>query len=435
MDDIEFYGTFGISSRAVKLRIVYLWDADYPWDVRTQKVCRALTDAGHDVHIVARNRTWQPFTEKLPEGIVHRMRPWRLLGRAVDGLLSFPAFFSPRWIHHLQSVAREVAADVIVVRDLPLCPTAVHVGRRLGLPVIFDMAENYPAMMREIWEAGRQKKLDVVVRNPRLVAAVERWCLPRLAATLVVVEESGRRLQELGVPANRIALVSNTPPRNRVTPDWEQKHHAVGPLQLVYLGLLEIPRGVGELLEAVALLRDRKVPVCLRIVGDGRDRLLLEAKARLLRLDKGTVEFLGRLEHRAALEVVGAAHVGIVPHHADEAWNTTIPNKLFDYMAAGLAVISSDAAPPTRIIRETGAGLTFVSGDASSLASAIAQMLDLEVRLRFAAAGRKAVLHTYNWDHDTDRLLAAVQGVGAQTEVPVQTVGRSTETLVGANRG
>ena len=49
--------------------------------------------------------------------------------------------------------------------------------------------------------------------------------------------------------------------------------------------------------------------------------------------------------------------VGLVPHHADEAWNTTIPNKLFDYMAAGLPVISSDARPCARILRSTGAGL------------------------------------------------------------------------------
>ena len=37
-------------------RVLYLWNADYPWDVRVEKICRAMTDAGHDVHIVARNR-------------------------------------------------------------------------------------------------------------------------------------------------------------------------------------------------------------------------------------------------------------------------------------------------------------------------------------------------------------------------------------------
>jgi hypothetical protein len=57
------------------MRIVYLWDADYPWDVRTEKVCAALTAAGHEVRIAARNRGWRDEAERRPEGTVHRMRP------------------------------------------------------------------------------------------------------------------------------------------------------------------------------------------------------------------------------------------------------------------------------------------------------------------------------------------------------------------------
>jgi glycosyltransferase involved in cell wall biosynthesis len=412
--------TPGVRSRRLTLRIVYLWDADYPWDVRTQKVCAALSDAGHEVHIVARNRSWRPLREQLAEGLVHRMRPWHWLGRAIDNQLSFPAFCSPRWINHLHRVTREVGADIIIARDLPLCPTAIYVGRKLGVPVVFDMAENYPAMMREIWDAGRQQKLDVVLRNPRLVAAVERWCAPRVDATLVVVRESGERLESLGVPAQRIALVSNTPPRSRVLDDWEAKHYAAGPLQLVYLGLLEIPRGVGELLEATALLRDQSVDVQLRIVGDGRDRGLLEQQARERNLDTRHVEFLGRLEHADALAVVASSQVGIVPHHADEAWNTTIPNKLFDYMAAGLAVISSDAAPPTRILEETGAGVIFEAGNARSLAAAILQVRESGVRVALGAAGRMAVLDHYNWETETARMLRMLEQVapGAAAVAP-----------------
>ena len=79
------------------LRVVYLWDADYPWDVRTEKVCATLASAGHDVHVVARNRAWRSTRECLPEGTVHRMQPWRFAGRRLDNLLGFPLFFSPRW--------------------------------------------------------------------------------------------------------------------------------------------------------------------------------------------------------------------------------------------------------------------------------------------------------------------------------------------------
>ena len=139
------------------MRIVYLWDADYPWDVRTEKVCAALTAAGHDVVIAARNRGWRAERERLAEGTVRRMRPWRWMGRRMDGILSFPAFFSPRWTGLLAAAVRESDAELVIVRDLPLCPAAIRVARRAGIPVVLDMAENYPAMIKGIWDSGRQR--------------------------------------------------------------------------------------------------------------------------------------------------------------------------------------------------------------------------------------------------------------------------------------
>lgn len=393
------------------MRVVYVWDADYPWDVRTQKVCAALTEGGHEVHLLARNTARRPRRESLPEAEVHRLPPWHWVGRGLDRALSFPAFFNPRWIRALSRVAKEVTADVIIVRDLPLCPTAIHVGRKLGVPVALDMAENYPAMMREIWDAGRQKPWDVLVRNPRIVASVERWCLPRLDSIIVVVEESGDRLRDqLGVPESKIAVVSNTPPRARAESTAEGRPDR-GYVEVVYLGLLELPRGVGELLEATAMCLTEGAPVRLCIVGDGRDGEILRRKARELELGEN-VRFTGRLDHAEALATVRAADIGVVPHHADEAWNTTIPNKLFDYMAAGLAVVSSDAAPPARVLRETGAGVVFRSGSSSSLRDAILSLTDAPTRHRMGRRGQEAIRERFNWEHETAVLLGTLSQLG-----------------------
>jgi glycosyltransferase involved in cell wall biosynthesis len=389
--------------------VIYLWDADYPWDVRTEKVCAALTAAGDDVHIVARNRGWQDERAPLPEGMVHRMRPWRWAGRGLDAALSFPAFANPRWASLLRRTIADVQPNVLIVRDLPLCPLAINEGRRAGVPVVLDMAENYPAMIRAVWTAGRQKPWDALLRNPRLVAAVERWCLPRLDAVLVVVEESAERLVALGVPPDRITVVSNTPPRERAMRPPLRAGTAGAPLEVIYLGLMEIPRGVEDALRAVRRLRDAGRAVRLRLIGDGRDLHLFEREAADLGLGPGDVEFLGRVPNREALELVARADVGLVPHHADEAWNTTIPNKLFDYMAAGLAVVTSEAAPAARIVRESGAGLVFRSGDAAHLAEALAALTDERRRGVCATAARRTVLERLHWERDAERLVAALR--------------------------
>jgi glycosyltransferase involved in cell wall biosynthesis len=393
------------------LRVLYIWDADYPWDVRTEKICAALRGAGVDVHIAARNRAWRPDTEQLPEGVVHRMPPWRWAGRRLDGALGFPAFFSPRWRRLIAKTIRAVRPDVLVVRDLPLCPTAIWAGRDFGLPVLFDMAENYPSAIRDRWEEGLYGPADFFLRNPAAVAAVERYCLPRVDGVITVIEESADRVAAAGVPRERIVVVSNTPPRARaLEPAPARPPSRGGPLELVYLGLIEIPRGLKTLVDGVARLRDTATPVRLSLVGTGVDHARLVAHARALGLTDAHVVFHGFVRsHERAREIVAAADVGAVPHPRSETWNTTIPNKLFDYMAAGLPVVSADAAPLMRIVTETGAGEVFRSGDADDLAAALVRLTDPRRRRACGEAGRLAVSAKYNWERDAAVLLEAIE--------------------------
>jgi len=394
------------SSQAKNLRIVYVWDADYPWDVRTEKICLALTEAGHDVHLVARNSNRAPSTEKLREATVHRMPPWRWVGAKLDTALGFPAFFNPRWRSLIANTAKEVKADVIIVRDLPLCPTAISVGRRLHIPVILDMAENYPAMIRDTWAAGRHRLTDYAVRNPRLAELVEHYCTTHVDHIITVVEASSERLRDLGVPAQKLTVISNTPPIRRTSgrpvPPALQSD---GRVRVVYLGLLEIHRGLDQLIDAIKLLHDAgHVEFKAVVVGSGRDEHLFQQRAARLGLSTSDVEFLGRLPHDHALAVVASGDIGVIPHHATESWNTTIPNKLFDYMSLGIPVVSSDTRPCVKVLCETGAGLSFLSGDARSLAAAMLEFRSPERRSVAGAAGVAAVRTEYNWDADSARL-------------------------------
>jgi glycosyltransferase involved in cell wall biosynthesis len=394
--------------KARSLSIVYVWDADYPWDVRTEKVCRTLTDAGHKVHIVARNKKQLATVEQLPEGTVHRMTPWRVLGRKLDTVLGFPAFFNPRWIALLDRVVRDNAADLIIVRDLPLCPTAVWAGKRAGVPVVLDMAEHYAAMMQSNIDVGRQGPFDFLVRNPKATAAVERWCLQHVDRTIVVVEESGERLVGDGVAPDRIHVVSNTPSVQRKAAPVTRVVRNDGIVEVVYLGILEVPRGIGELVEAVGLLRDENAPVRLTIVGAGRDEHLFRERAAALGLGEDRVRFLGFVPYAQALEIVAGADIGAIPHHSGDSWNYTIPNKLFDYMSAGLPVVCSDSPPAARVVREFGTGEVFTSRDPVSLAAAIRRLLPADARRAAAAAGRRAIDEKYNWEADAERLAEVI---------------------------
>lgn len=392
--------------RAVdRVRVLYVWDAEYPWDVRTEKVCLALVRGGHQVVITARNLRGQARSEVLPEGTVARLSTGL---RLLERWATFPAFFNPLWLLHLSRQIRAHGIDLIIVRDLPLAPAALWASPD-GVPVILDMAENYPAMIRDVWTDRRQRAFDFLVRNPALVAGIERFVVRRVDHVLTVVQESSERLAALGVPPQRLSVVSNTPPTARIS-DAPPRAQG-GPLRMVYLGLMEQHRGVGSTLEALAIFKQSGVPVHLDLVGDGRDYEDLQRQAGELGLTASEVTFHGRLPHPQAIAVVSGCHIGLVPHEARESWNTTIPNKLFDYMAAGLAVITSDAAPAARVVREAGAGLVFQSGNGRDLAEKMRQCLDPSLRAQFGQAGQDSIRRRYNWEADAQVLLDVVSRV------------------------
>jgi len=406
--DVSGPATRGVRAR----RIVYVWDADYPWDVRTEKICLALSQAGHDVHIVARNKAWKAESERLPEGTVHRMRPWRVLGQRADAVLGFPAFFSPRWSRLITQTVREADADLIIVRDLPLCPTAIHVGRRTGVPVILDMAENYPAMMRAIWSAGRARLTDYLVRNPVAVEWIERYCLARVDRVLVVTDMVRDQLLKRGLDAARVEVVGNTPPRAAAAGARGCRPRR-DPVEIVYLGIIEIPRGLEELVDATAILRDEGARFRLRLIGDGRDAAALRARAERLRLSSADIEFCGFVPYSEAVDLLRDADIGVLPLHRNPHMDTTIPNKLFDYMAAGLPVVTSDVPASASLVRQTRCGEVFQAGSAVSLRDALMRLSDSDERTTKGENGRQAVLREYHWERDAAVLQDVVRSIHA----------------------
>jgi glycosyltransferase involved in cell wall biosynthesis len=225
----------------------------------------------------------------------------------------------------------------------------------------------------------------------------------------VDVEEQAHRLAALGVPLPPIDVVRNTPTIDRIASPPVPRPRTDGLLlEMAYLGILELQRGVSELLNATAILRDRGSPIRLVIVGGGRDEAIFKAQADQLGLSKELVEFAGFLPHEQALARVAAADVGTNPIHRNEKHDTTLPNKLFDYMAAGLPVLTSDSTPSARVVHATGCGEVFRSGDAADAVRAILELALPEQRAAMGCRGQAAIRDEFHWERDAERLLAGV---------------------------
>ncbi len=389
------------------MRVLKLFDGDYPWDVRVEKLASALVAAGHDVRLLCRNRAGRERRQRDPMGFEIVRLP------ALPGPLSFPFFLSPVWVHALREQIASFRPERLVVRDLPLAPLALALGRRAGIPVIADLAEPYPDSLRSRLEFEKLSLASRLVRNPRAADFIERQVVSRIDCALVVCPEAGQRLERQGLPRGRWVEVGNTPrlasfaPKGAPTPEFDGFE---GRFKLFFSGLLAGDRGLEVAVDALALLAAREPQrYALVIVGEGPMRAPLAARAKALALSD-SVRLPGFIGHDRLPDLIAGADAGLLPFHACPHINATLANKLFEYMALALPVIVSDVPPMVRVLAETACGVTFRSGDAADLARQIARLAaDPEAARRHGEAGAEAVRERYHWEVDAARLTAAVE--------------------------
>lgn len=390
------------------MNICKIVDGDYPWDVRVEKICNSLIRGGHTVFLVCRNIKRQPLYEYYNGIHIFRLPHLpRAMGK-LNYYSTFPAFFSPLWIARIQEVVRANSIDCIMVRDLPLALTAVMIGRLNRLPVILDMAECYPEMLKTLWQFGDGRLTDHLVRNPSIARIVEKLAVKRVDYNLVVIEESRRRLRKLGVMSHKISIVSNTPDLSEF---HERRPTFPGSMRfrkntliLLYVGLLSMARGLDLVIKALPTLLEKDIDVSLVIVGRGKAQKYLQKLAKELKVSD-CVFFEGYVDRELVPHYVASSDVAIIPYPHCSHWANTIPNKLFDYMAMSKPVVVSDIQPLMRIVTQTKSGVVFKSSNTQSFCRAVESLLDSEVRKEMGRNGEKAVKERYNWDVDSAELL------------------------------
>jgi len=392
------------------MNILYIWDADYPWDVRVEKICNTLLQDGHEVHIAARNLKKLP-THEISNGIeIHRISPWQ--NDHLNYALSFPVFFNPIWRFFLDRVIKENTIDLIIVRDLPMAIAGIWAGKRHKIPMIFDMAEDYVAMICDIWKARKFQGMNLIVRNPYLAKLVEHYVLKEADHIFVVVEEAKALVIRRGVLSDRVTIVGNTPPLETFNISNNVQGSIIKMIcdrySVIYTGGIQMGRGIQVVFEAIPEVI-REIPDFLFvIVGDGYATPILKNVAEKNNI-QDHVLWVGWVEHARIFEYIKACRVGIIPHFVTDHVSTTIPNKIFDYMGLGLPVIASDAAPMKRILEEEECGKVFRDRDPKDLARCLKEIY--RSCENYGENGENAIWLKYNWNVDSRVILSLLERI------------------------
>lgn len=172
----------------------------------------------------------------------------------------------------------------------------------------------------------------------------------------------------------------------------------------VYFGAVTSGRGLELAIAALGELDDLE----LRIVGPEAwgYRATLAATARRLGVD-GRVELLDPVPPAAAPALFADADVGLaLIEPVCLSYRLTLPNKLFEYMAAGLPVVASDLPAIADLVAATGAGVTVRELDARSIAGGLRAALEPRRNAELRAAARVAA-GSITWEAERDILTRA----------------------------
>lgn len=118
------------------------------------------------------------------------------------------------------------------------------------------------------------------------------------------------------------------------------------------------------------------------------------------------VKFIGKINRVEVNKLFGSSRAGLLVYQPARNHMEAMPNKLFEFMAAGLPVIASDFPLWKSIIDEAQCGLTVDPNDVDAVRKACEKLLnDTDSGQQMGRNGRKKIVESFNWDIESKKLL------------------------------
>jgi glycosyltransferase involved in cell wall biosynthesis len=360
--------------------------------VHIEEMVAALRGAGHEVLVVGPGLYRQASFggESRLVSLIRALLPaW--IGTLAELAYNLPA----GW--RLWRAARRFRPDLIYERYNLFHLAGTWVARRTRLPLFLEV--NAPLAA----ERARFGDLGLAGIARRLEAYAWRSADRVLAVTGVLKRMIGRA----GVPAERIEVIPNG-----IDPEEfagsAPPHGSSGRVVLGFVGFVRDWHGLDRVIGAMASASDAGA-IDLVVVGDGPARAALERQAASLGLDD-RVRFTGLQGREQIPRLVAGFDIALQPRVVDYA----SPLKIFEYMAAGRAIVAPDQENIREVLRDAVTALLFDPSRPEAMWQAIERLVgDAELRRRLGAAARAEIVRgDYTWAGNARRVVALARQQG-----------------------
>ncbi len=320
------------------------------------------------------NPVWRAF-----RAIDHRV------GGAFRCLSTLTAYALVASAIYRRARALSIIPCVVICHDIHALAAAVKIKKLYGCPIIYDSHEFWPEgdLLAPAWQR-------------RLTTYIERKIIRHADAVVTVSPQLARCLASLyGVP--KVISAPNAEPRGpSVTVLREESRSA--PLKILFQGQVALRRGIEELLAAWSQVDEKEAVLYLRCPEN--DYLAELRRTFKGLLDQGKVIILQPVPEKDLIPAATFGDLGIIPYVGPNLNHVyCCPNKLSQYMQAGLAILSNKLEFVSEVIRRFECGLTYDAGKPETLVEAIRFLIaNPKVLQTMQHNARRGARSEFNWE-------------------------------------
>jgi glycosyltransferase involved in cell wall biosynthesis len=297
----------------------------------------------------------------------------------------------PRFWRHGFTVSREIACDLFVAADLYSLPAAARAARAARVPLGYDARELYCSV--------------AALKDRRLMQRFWRWVEKRYACRARIVTTVNDSIAALlRERHDDVRVVRNVPDFPLPMPSQRIRDHCGIPdYRRILLSQGGLQRGRGAFI-LIHLME--QLPEChLVFLGDGVLQGELEVAARFSGVAE-RVSFIPAVPSGELPSWTTSADLGMcLIEDFGQSYYLSLPNKLFEYLAAGIPVVGSDFPEIGPLLRETAAGIAVNPADTDMVLRAIRTLLNDDGRYERSRQACLEARATYHWDVEREFFL------------------------------
>ncbi len=322
-------------------------------------------------------------------------------GVRILGLPRVPRWQRPRLWLEIYKRAKATQADIYHFHDPELLLVTPFLRWRTGKPTVYDVHEVYPDFIKV------KDYMPAWLRFP--IAWAFRWLEPLLAwmqsGLIFSDDEIGKAFD--GIKKPKVTLF-NYPAVDFVEKAASGLGEEARKPTVLYLGGMERNRGTALMIDAFSQLLEKRPDARLLLVGHFMPPEL-EEEVRQDAVQRGiesAVTITGRVPFERIGEYLREVSVGWVSWQPVPKNEKNIPTKLFEYMAYGLPIVSSDLASTRPFVRNRENGFLVTADDPAAHAKALNNLLsDPDGARMMGLRGQRLVMTQFNWGEMEARLL------------------------------